>query len=129
DLVVSSLAIDYVRDWLVPLSEFHRMLKPGGRLVFSVQHPMGAYKWFNPPSAFGVHLCQADWKGFTEQPVTVPDYYRSFEEIISPLLAAGFHLTGISETKPVKALKDIDPRKYEQNSKFPTFMVIDAVAE
>ena len=33
DLVVSSLAIDYVRDWSVPLSEFRRVLKPGGRLA------------------------------------------------------------------------------------------------
>lgn len=36
DLVVSSLAIDYVRDWSVPLQEFHRLLRSDGRLVFSV---------------------------------------------------------------------------------------------
>ncbi|MEO0882093.1 MAG: class I SAM-dependent methyltransferase [Pseudomonadota bacterium] len=129
DLIVSSLAIDYVCDWAGPLSEFHRTLKKNGRLVFSVQHPMGAYKWFKPPSAFGVHLCEADWKGFTDTPVTVPDHYRSFEEIISPLLTAGFRLTGLTETKPIDALRDINPDKYQQNATFPTFMVIEAVAE
>jgi ubiquinone/menaquinone biosynthesis C-methylase UbiE len=40
DLVVSALAMDYVEDWGAPLSEFHRVLKPGGKLVFSVEHPI-----------------------------------------------------------------------------------------
>ena len=125
DLVVSSLAIDYVRDWSVPLSEFARVLKPGGRLVMSVQHPMGAYEWYQPPSAFGVHLCSATWKGFGGEPVEVPDYYRSFEEVMNPVLEAGFRLQKLHETKPARELKAINPRKYEQNSTFPTFMILD----
>ncbi|MEL7022720.1 MAG: methyltransferase domain-containing protein [Pseudomonadota bacterium] len=127
DLVVSSLAIDYVRDWSVPLAEFHRVLSDNGRLVMSVQHPMGSYQWFQPPSAFGVHYCETEWKGFTDEPVVVPDYYRSFEEIINPIIKAGFTLTNIHETRPVDALRAIDPRKYAKNSTFPTFMVLEAV--
>lgn len=126
DLVVSSLAIDYVKDWSVPLGEFRRVLTSAGRLVFSVQHPLGSYKWFEPPTAFGVHYCEAAWKGFTDEPVVVPDYYRSFEEIINPVIRAGFEIRAIKETRPVEALKDINPRKYEEGSKFPTFMIIDA---
>lgn len=126
DLIVSSLAIDYVRDWSVPLSEFSRVLKPGGRLVMSVQHPMGAYEWYQPPSAFGVHLCSAIWSGFGGDPVEVHDYYRSFDEIVNPILKAGFQLQGIHETKPVETLKKLNPRKYEQNSLFPSFMILEA---
>lgn len=129
DLVVSSLAIDYVRDWSVPLAEFHRLLVANGRLVFSVQHPLGSYEWFQPPTAFGVHYCEATWRGFTDEPVVVPDYYRSFEEIINPLLEAGFRLQGLHETRPVEALKAIDPRRYERGTRFPTFMVVSAVRE
>ena len=125
DLVVSSLAIDYVRDWSKPLLEFRRLLRKNGRAVISVQHPLGSYAWFKPPSAFGVHYCEASWKGFTAEPVTVPDYYRSFAEIINPIITAGFKINSVHETKPVEALRDIDPRKYELGSKFPTFMVID----
>ncbi len=126
DLVVSSLAIDYVRDWSVPLSEFKRVLRKSGRLVISMQHPLGSYEWFKPPSAFGVHYCEASWKSFTADPVTVPDYYRSFAEIINPFITAGFKLNGVHETRPVDTLRDIDPIKYERGSTFPTFMVIDA---
>lgn len=125
DLIVSSLAIDYVRDWTVPLSEFRRVLKPDGRLVMSVQHPMGSYQWFSPPSAFGVHLCQATWKGFGGEPVVVPDYYRSFGEIISPLLSAGFSLRALKETQPVPELEAINPRKYREGMVSPTFMILD----
>jgi len=126
DLVTSSLAIDYVKDWRTPLSEFRRVIKSTGRLVFSVQHPMGSYEWFNPPSAFGVHLCETDWTGFTKEPVTVPDYYRSFDEIINPVIDAGFQIGRITETKPVPELKRINPEKYERASRHPTFMVIEA---
>jgi SAM-dependent methyltransferase len=126
DIVASSLAIDYVRDWSTPLREFSRVLKSGGRLVMSVQHPMGSYKWFAPPSAFGVHYCEAPWRGFTNEPVIVPDFYRSVEEVINPVLAAGFVLTGVEETKPLPELAAIDPRKYAQGSAFPTFLILDA---
>ena len=126
DLVTSSLAIDYVKDWRTPLNEFKRVLKSAGRLVFTVQHPMGSYDWFKPPSAFGVHLCETDWTGFTKEPVTVPDYYRSFDEIINPVINAGFRVERLTETKPVRELKDINPEKYERTSRFPTFMVIEA---
>ena len=126
DLVVSSLALDYVRDWSRPLREFHRVLRDSGRLVFSVQHPMGSYDWLQPPSAFGVQYCEAEWRGFTDEPVTVPDYYRPFEEIINPLLGAGFALAGLHETRPVAKLKETDPAKYARHSTRPTFMVIDA---
>ena len=39
DLVVSALAMDYVENWHGPLSEFYRVLRPAGKLVFSVEHP------------------------------------------------------------------------------------------
>ncbi|MEQ9506116.1 MAG: methyltransferase domain-containing protein [Hyphomonas sp.] len=128
DLVASSLAIDYVRDWSVPLAEFRRVLKPGGRLVMSVQHPMGAYTWYKPPSAFGVHLCEATWNGFGGKPVVVADYYRSFAEIISPLLTAGFILRELKETRPVPELEAINPRKYHEGMVSPTFIILDLVA-
>lgn len=126
DLVVSSLAIDYVRDWSVPLAEFRRVLVDGGRFVFSVQHPTAAWGWYDPPTAYGVHLCKADWKGFTKTPVTVPDYYRSFAEMMNPLIATGFRLQQIKDVEPAPELQEIDPRKYEKYRREPSFMIIDA---
>ncbi len=127
DIVASSLAIDYVKDWTTPLNEFYRVMKKDGRLVFTVQHPLGAYLWYKPDSAFGVQYVEATWRGFNEKPVVVPDYYRSFEEMINPLLQAGFILKYLFDTKPIKALKEKDPIRFEKYSKIPTFMCIEAI--
>jgi len=126
DIVASSLAIDYVRDWTAPLKTFHRALKPGGRLVFSVQHPLGAFLWYKLESAFGVQYVEGKWRGFGREPVMMPDYYRPFEEMINPVVAAGFVIEKVSDTKPVPALKQMSPELYERYSHIPTFMIIEA---
>lgn len=127
DLIVSSLAIDYVYDWSIPLAEFFRVLKRKGRLVFSIQHPLGAYNWYKPKSAFGVQYVESYWRDFGGEPVKVPDYYRSFAEVVNPLLKAGFRFNEIVETKPVPELKDLQPDRYKKYEHKATFMVIDVV--
>lgn len=129
DLVASSLAIDYVKNWTVPLKTFHRALKPGGRFVFSVQHPLAAFLWYKPPTAYGVHYVQARWKGFGGDPVLMPDYYRSFEEMINPLIAGGFRVKKVSDTRPIELLMESAPQIHEKYSRHPTFMVIQAERE
>ncbi|OFZ49421.1 MAG: hypothetical protein A2381_12455 [Bdellovibrionales bacterium RIFOXYB1_FULL_37_110] len=129
DIVASSLAIDYVKDWSTPLSEFYRVMKNNGRLVFTVQHPLGAYLWYKPQSAFGVQYVEATWRGFNEEPVIVPDYYRSFEEMINPLTKAGFVIKHIFDAKPIDALKEKDPIRFDKYSRIPTFMCIEAVKD
>ncbi len=40
DDVVASLVLHYLRDWAGPLAEIRRVLRPGGRLLVSVNHPV-----------------------------------------------------------------------------------------
>lgn len=39
DIVLCALALQYLQDWTVPMQEFHRLLKPNGCLVVSMEHP------------------------------------------------------------------------------------------
>lgn len=126
DVVGSSLAIDYVRNWRIPLKEFHRVLKRNGRLVLTVQHPLGSYLWYKPASTVGVHYVEATWRGFGGEPVIVPDYYRSFAEIIMPLIRAGFTIRAVVDALPVPALKAKEPQLYKKYRAFPPFMIIEA---
>jgi SAM-dependent methyltransferase len=43
DMVVSALMMDYVEDWRTRLLGFFRVLRPGGRLIFSVEHPSSTF--------------------------------------------------------------------------------------
>src|SRR5262245_20499238 len=48
DLVVSALALDYVRDWDGVFREFYRVLREPGHVVFSVEHPADAFYEHHP---------------------------------------------------------------------------------
>jgi ubiquinone/menaquinone biosynthesis C-methylase UbiE len=39
DDVTASLVLHYLEDWRPALAELRRVLKPGGRLIASVDHP------------------------------------------------------------------------------------------
>lgn len=39
DVVVAALLLHYLRDWVAPLRELRRVLRPDGALVFSTHHP------------------------------------------------------------------------------------------
>jgi SAM-dependent methyltransferase len=129
DVVASSLAMGYIDDWDALLKEFWRVLKPGGRLVFTVQHPLSSYLGYRPRSAFGVQYVEATWTGFGGEPVVVPDYYRSFADIVNPLLRAGFRLLAVVDTRPLPELREIDPPRFERYDTVPIFLCVEAWKE
>ena len=48
DDVVASLVLHYLEDWTAPLAELRRVLKPGGRLIASVNHPIAGHPLVRP---------------------------------------------------------------------------------
>lgn len=129
DMAVASLAIDYIKDWSTPLNEVHRLLKPKAKFIFTIQHPLGSWNWYKPECAFGVQYVEAMWKGFNDEPVTMPDYYRSFEEVINPLIKAGFKILKVEDLKPIDALRTLDPYKFGKFSKLASFMCVTVEKE
>src|ERR1043165_5945068 len=61
DIVVSSLALHYIEDWSLPLSEFHRILDADGRLIFSTHHPFADFVNFDRPNYFAVEPIGDTW--------------------------------------------------------------------
>lgn len=122
DRIYSSLAIDYVEDWNALFREFWRILVPGGLLVFSAQHPTGAYNWYQPARATGVQYVTGKWVGFGPEPVTVPDYYRSFSDMINPLIETGFVLERVEDAQPIPECQTRWPEEYEEFLRKPSFI-------
>ncbi|MCE9687907.1 class I SAM-dependent methyltransferase [Shewanella sp. AS16] len=108
DLAYSSLALHYLADLRPLFATLYRALKPGGRLVFSTEHPIftcspnqgwlvdeaGKRSWaVNSYQAEGER--RSDWmaKG-------VIKYHRTLGTMVNALLQAGFELRQLNEWGP-----------------------------
>ncbi len=127
DVVISPLVMDYVKAWQPVFQEFHRVLLPGGCLVFSIGHPFDDYDRYRQTSNyFTVELVEFTWTGFGI-PINVPSYRRPLGEAINPLLKAGFTLDRILEPLPTPEFKEKDPLDYEKLSRSPGFLCLRAI--
>jgi ubiquinone/menaquinone biosynthesis C-methylase UbiE len=127
DVVLAPLVMDYIADWRAAFGEFQRMLKPGGILVFSMEHPMMKYFDHRAQSNyFQVEQVSYTWRGFGE-PVEVPSYRRSLGEVFNPLLECGFRLDNVLEPLPTAEFKEKAPEDYEELTHQPGFMCIRAI--
>lgn len=127
DIIICPLVMDYIKDWKSTFLEFHRVLKVGGDLVFSMEHPYMKYATHHLMSNyFKVERVEYVWRGFGE-PVRVPSYRRPMSAVINPLLKVGFILEQILEPLPTQEFKDEDPEEYEELMRSPGFMCVRAV--
>ena len=127
DLVLSPLALDYVRDWRAVFGEFHRLLRPGGHLVFSTGHPAADFfVHHDAGNYFETELVDYEWTGFGT-PVRVPFYRRPLGEVINPLLEAGFALERLLEPTPTAEFREKLPEDYAELTRRPGFLCVRAV--
>lgn len=96
DTVVASLVLHYLPDWSGPLSEIHRVLTPGGRLVVSVNHP-GAFPIVYPDlEYFGITEYTEDYD-FAGTSVDLTFFHRPLSRMTESFAEAGFRIVGIHE--------------------------------
>lgn len=96
DDVVASLVLHYLRDWTAPLAELRRVLRPGGRLILSVNHP-AMYK-LNYPSADYFAITQfSEEYTFAGQSAVLTYWHRPLHAMTDAFTAAGFRISVISE--------------------------------
>ncbi|WP_370895538.1 class I SAM-dependent methyltransferase [Chryseobacterium gossypii] len=126
DIVICTLALHYIRDWTVPAQEFSRVLKPGGVLVISIEHPFFEYTCFNSGQYFEIEHVSCIWEGFGD-PVEISSFRRPLSECLSPFTDNGFYIDRLVEPKPVKEFEQYDPKHYKELNHFPAFMCIRAV--
>ena len=144
DLVYSSLVMHYMPDWKTALANINRMLKAGGRFIFSTHHPL-----FNAMTKTKVDDISSRLYGVAREngrlkeiygdyytPRLIEDvwfegefevnyYHRSLEDIIADILSSGFTIKGYYEPRPIEDAKIDDPDLYSVHTRLPLFMIFD----
>jgi SAM-dependent methyltransferase len=126
DLVLSPLVIDYVEDWQSLFGEFYRILRADGHLVFSIHHPFFEYIYYKIDNYFATGVVSSRWKGFPGVEVDMPSYRRTMQDVINPLVEAGFRIEKLLEPLPTREFAETDPKDFEKLSKFPSFLCVSA---
>ena len=126
DMVLCALAFHYVEDWDPVVREFFRVLKQGGSVVVSIEHPFFEYTYFKSKKYFSVEEVSATWRGFGGR-VEVPSYRRPLIACLQPFTNNGFYIDELVEPLPVEEFKKHDPKHFKELNEFPAFMCFKAV--
>jgi ubiquinone/menaquinone biosynthesis C-methylase UbiE len=98
--VTASLVLHYLEDWGPTLAELRRVLKPGGRLIVSVNHPFRENLWHREaglkPDYFATYNYTVEWTA-GGQAALLRFWTRPLHAMTDAFTAAGFRITVISE--------------------------------
>ena len=133
DVVYSSLALHYVENLSGLLSQAYRSLVPGGRLVFSVEHPI-----FTAPSepswslnATGRKIWPVD--GYLDEGPRSTNWlakgvikqHRTLTTYINMLIRSGFVISHVEEWGPTEEQIAAQPNWADERQR-PPFLIIAA---
>ncbi len=98
DLVVASLSLHYVKDWISALAELRRVLKPGGRFVVSIIHPT-VYAIVYPKADYFALTQYSEDYDFGEGTAWMTYWHRPLQDVNS-FIDAAFGIKTVTEPPP-----------------------------
>ncbi|MDZ7928070.1 MAG: class I SAM-dependent methyltransferase [Agrobacterium sp.] len=134
DLVLSSLALHYVRDLDAAFTRAFSVLKSGGDFVFSIEHPvftaLDKQDWFYGADGEILHwpLDNYQNEGMRHSNWMADDvvkYHRTVSGILNALLTSGFAITRLAEPRPDPALLAERPEMKHEDRR-PIFLIVGA---
>jgi SAM-dependent methyltransferase len=99
DGITCSLALHYLEDWAVPLSSFARLLRPGGWVVLSLDHPFARPLPSQRGGYFDTELVSDTW---VKADVEVTQYFwrRPLSGVIDAFADHGLLVERVAEAQP-----------------------------
>ncbi|MDX3074052.1 class I SAM-dependent methyltransferase [Streptomyces sp. MI02-7b] len=125
DDVIASLVLHYLEDWTPTLAELRRVLRTGGRLIVSVDHPFAIYAMHRMAGQKPHYLATYNWtEEWTMGGRVVPMSFwnRPLHAMTDSFTAAGFRISVISEPQPVPAARERFPDEFRALSQSPSFL-------
>jgi SAM-dependent methyltransferase len=122
DLVVCALAIHHVNDRAAVFREFFRVVRRGGAVVFSTQHP--TTDWLRKGgSYFDVRQEEDVWtRGALSY--TVRFWREPLTTLSAAATSAGFWIERLVEPRPSDSMRERWPETWEQLNREPGFLVM-----
>lgn len=127
DLVLSALTLHYIADWYALFKEVFRVLRSGGAVVFSVNHPIYDMETRKTYNYYETQLCEMLWKNFGEPYPKVIIYRRPLSAMINPIIEAGLRLDILNEPQPLPEFKETSPDEYERWTREPSLLCVRAI--
>lgn len=131
DLVLARLSLHYIADLAPIFRSVAQTLTSGGRLVFSVEHPVitACDRGWAPGTQrqdwivddyFSTGIRVTNWMGGTVQ-----KYHRTIEDYVRLLHSAGFRLDALCEAHP-RHEHFQDESTYTRRKRIPLFLIVAA---
>ncbi|MER6599134.1 class I SAM-dependent methyltransferase [Streptomyces rubiginosohelvolus] len=127
DDVVASLVLHYLEDWGPALAELRRVLRPGGRLISSVDHPFAVNLIHREAGReadcgyFDTTEWTVEWS-MGGQTTLVSRWNRPLHAMIEAFTGAGFRITVVSEPEPDPAARELFPEAIAAEPRFLCFL-------
>ena len=96
DDAVAALVLHYLEDWSGPLAELRRVLRPGGRLVVVVNHPVIRPVVYPDEDYFAITSYTEDYT-FDGHTAQLTFFHRPLHAMTDAFAAAGFRISAVSE--------------------------------
>jgi SAM-dependent methyltransferase len=122
DLIVCALAIHYASDRGVAFAEFWRLLRPGGALVVSTQHPV--MDWLRKGGSYFQTVLETDIWRLPSGDQVVQFWRESLSTLCAAATDAGFVIEKLIEPTPAETMRESYPLDYEQLSREPGFLIL-----
>ena len=133
DLVISRLVFHYIESITPVFEQIYKTLIPGGRLIFSVEHPVitccnlarqegeRRQSWI-VDDYFNSGKRQTRWNG-----KEVIKFHRTIEEYFMALRSVGFVIDAVRESKPQPEVFGSDKATYSRRMRIPLFLFFSAI--
>ena len=116
DDAVAALVLHYLEDWTAPLAELRRVLKPGGRLIVVVNHPI-LLQMVHRETDYFATTKWSDEYNFNGQKAVLTYWHRPLHAMTDAFTAAGFRTAVISEPPPAPEAHELFP---DEMASFPS---------
>lgn len=134
DVVISSLALHYIKSFETICDKVFRFLKPGGSFIFSVEHPIFTSReeqnWHYDEDGIRLHWPIDNYQSEGMRNTTfltenVIKYHRTISTYINDLIIAGFKINAVKEPMATDEMIRNVPEMKDENRR-PMFLIVSA---